>query len=280
MEVMKFAVLGDPISHSKSPVIHQAAYDFIGLDWSYERHQVTSADLGKFLNSALDHFDGFSLTMPLKVELVAIAKERGWLLDSFCTQLGVANTLYKVNGGDWRVANTDVHGAAMALTSVGAQVKSAALLGSGATAKSIALALSLQNASLAELTIFSRRPQPAEEIFEMVGIELPNAKCSWLPLEAAGDFGGADLTINTLPGSAINEYEVDRSFGESWVFDVTYEPWPTPLAEAWPEQNRISGLEMLIWQAIEQLRLFGAIPSTFDSGKIAELAGAMRDSVR
>jgi shikimate dehydrogenase len=239
---------------------------------------VTSADLGKFLNSALDHFDGFSLTMPLKVELVAIAKQRGWLLDSFCTQLGVANTLYKVTGGDWRVANTDVHGAAMALTSVGAQVKSAALLGSGATAKSIALALSLQNASLAELTIFSRRPQPAEEIFEMVGIELPNAKCSWLPLEAAGDFGGADLTINTLPGSAVNEYEVDRSFGESWVFDVTYEPWPTPLAAAWPEQNRISGLEMLIWQAIEQLRLFGAIPSTFDSGRISELASAMRSA--
>ena len=167
----------------------------------------------------------------------------------------------------------------MALVSTGEKVNTAAILGAGATAKSIALALSLQCETLKELIIFSRRPQPADEIFKLTGIELPNTKCSWLPLEAAGDFGGADLTINTLPGTTVNEYEIDRAFSETWVFDVNYEPWPTKVAQQWPERNRISGLEMLIWQAIEQLRLFGAIPVSYDLGKIAELADAMRLSV-
>jgi shikimate dehydrogenase len=164
----------------------------------------------------------------------------------------------------------------MALTSVGSQVKTVAILGSGATVKSIALALGLINASLEELAVFSRRAEPAEEILGLIRPQLPQTKCVWLPLEAAGDFGGADLTINTLPGTVVNDYEVDLSFGESWVFDVNYEPWPSELAQAWPQQKRISGLEMLTWQAIEQLRLFGAIPAHYDSDTFADLAVAMR----
>jgi len=277
MEMMKFAVLGDPIGHSKSPAIHQAAYDFIGLDWSYERRQVTSEGLSEFIDAELEQFDGFSLTMPLKEELASIAQRRSWAQDDYSTRLAAANTLFKDASGQWSVANTDVRGAGMSLALIHGRVETAAILGSGATARSIALALALQTEALTELTVFSRRPQPAEEIFSLIGIERPSAKCSWLPLEAAGDFGGADLTINTLPGPSVNEYEVDRPFGESWVFDVNYEPWPTTLAQAWPEQNRISGLDMLIWQAIEQLRLFGAIPPHFDNNKIAELAKVMRE---
>ncbi len=273
---MKVAVLGDPITHSKSPIIHQAAYDFLGLNWNYERHQVSRANLASFLDAELGNFDGFSLTMPLKEELVAIARQRGWAQDGFSSQLGVANTLFKDAGGNWCIANTDVYGAGMALTSVGNQVKTVAILGSGATVKSIALALGHINASLEELAVFSRRAEPAEEILGLTRIQLPQTKCIWLPLEAAGDFGGADLTINTLPGTVVNDYEVDRSFGESWVFDVNYQPWPSDLAQAWPQQNRISGLEMLTWQAIEQLRLFGAIKAHYDSDKFAELAVAMR----
>ncbi len=273
---MKFAVLGDPISHSKSPAIHKAAYEFFGLDWSYDSHRVSSIELQGFLDDAIDHFDGFSLTMPLKESLITIAKDRGWIMDSFSAQLKAGNTLYKDDAGQWAVANTDVHGAGMALASVAESVRSVALLGSGATARSISLALSLRFESLSELTVFSRRPGPAEDVFKLLAVELPAAKTSWLPLEAASDFGGADLTINTLPGATANDYEIDRAFGESWIFDVTYTPWPTSLASAWPENNRVSGLDMLIWQAIEQLRLFGAIPAGIDGGHISELASLMR----
>lgn len=276
MEVMKFAVLGDPISHSKSPAIHGAAYEFLGLDWKYEAYQVASGELETFLETALASFDGFSLTMPLKESLVAIAAKRGWSIDPFAAQLKAGNTLYKDVAGQWCVANTDVHGAGIALASVAENVSSVALLGSGATARSIALALSLGCPALSELTVFSRRPEPAEEIFKLLAIQMPATKASWLPLEAAADFGGADVTINTLPGATATDYEVDIPFGESWIFDVTYSPWPTALASNWPEEFRISGLEMLIWQAVEQLRLFGAIPSEFDSGRISELAAAMR----
>ena len=276
MEMMKFAVLGNPISHSKSPVIHQAAYAYLGLDWTYESSQIDAADLESFLDGQQQNFDGFSLTMPLKEQLVALAVKKGWGLDSYSALLNSANTLYKRSTGDWEVANTDVHGAGLALEAITGGVDSVALLGSGATARSIALAISLKMPDLKELIVFSRRPEPAEQIFALVSVELPNLKASWLPIEAAADFGGADLTVNTVPGDVAGEHEIDRSFGESWVFDVAYQPWPTRLAQAWPESNRISGLDMLVWQAIEQLRLFGAIPREFEIGKVAELAERMR----
>ncbi len=274
---MKFAVLGDPIEHSKSPAIHNAAYRALNLDWEYNRHQVNASELETFLAEHLGDYQGFSLTMPLKEELFRIAGERGWQVDAISEALGCSNTLYR-NGDGFAVANTDVLGAGHALRRLADTVESVAILGSGATARSVSVAIGNSFAKLAEITVFSRRSEPAEAIFELISSIGPGVKCSWLPLEAAADFGGADLTVNTIPASSGVELEIDRKFGQSWIFDVTYSPWPTQLASEWPAENRVSGLEMLIQQAIEQLGLFGAVQQELDPNEREKLATAMRSA--
>lgn len=275
MGMMKFAVLGDPISHSKSPAIHTAAYRVLGLDWQYERFQVTSNDLEKFLDERLPEFAGFSATMPLKERLYEIAVARDWVRDKASATLLSSNTLFRESGA-LAVANTDLIGASRAIEGFANQVSSVAILGSGATAKSTALAAVTAAEHVHELTLFSRRSVPAEEIFDVISSAKPGTKCSWLPIEAAADFGGADLTINTIPGSADVELEVDQKFGQSWIFDVTYDPWPSPLASLWPEDSRVSGLEMLVQQALEQLKLFGALAKDAEATLIHKVLADMR----
>jgi shikimate dehydrogenase len=253
---MKFAVLGDPIDHSQSPAIHAAAYRELSLDWTYDRHRVNADELSDFLDRHLVDYSGFSLTMPLKERLFAIATELGWQIDAASQALGCANTIYRVDG-KLAIANTDV-------------------LGSGATARSVSYALAQSLEGLSDLVVFSRRNGPAEAIFSLLSEARPGLKTSWLPLEAAADFGGADLTVNTIPASTGAELEVDQKFGRSWVFDVSYHPWPTPFAANWPEPDRIGGLEMLVQQAIRQLSLFGAIERDPEPGMVERLASAMK----
>ena len=258
MGIRKFAVLGDPIDHSLSPVIHQAAYKALNLSWQYSRINVSEHRLATFLSEEVSNFAGFSLTMPLKDELVRIANERGWQIDDAAVLLGCANTLVRHDDGRIIVANTDLVGAKKALNVLPTSVTSAAIMGSGATARTLSLATLQVFGELESLTVFSRRPEPAQLIATLVEQTNAEVKFEWLPIEAAADFGGADLTVNTLPSAVSKTVEVDLPFSLSFVFDVTYDGGEDSPASQWPLENRVDGRSMLVYQAVEQLRLFGA----------------------
>ena len=259
MGVRKYAVLGDPVEHSLSPLIHQAAYVALGLQWEYSRIKVTEGELEGFLAEAGEEFSGFSLTMPLKDQLAAIADRNGWRIDDAARLLGSANTWFvDQEKGQTTVANTDLIGAMKALEELPSSVASLAVLGSGATARTLAMAALSSFTDLKSLTVFSRRAEPAQAIAHLMENKNRQAKFEWLPLEAAADFGGADLTVNTLPSAVANDIEVDMQFGDSYVFDVTYDSSADSAATNWPPANRVDGRTMLVHQALEQLRLFGA----------------------
>ncbi len=258
MEVKKFAILGDPVDYSLSPTIHHAAYEALGLRWQYSRIKVDEQQLSKFLAEEISAYDGFSLTMPLKDEFVRIAKAHGWQIDEAGLLLGCANTLVRHDDGRIIVANTDLVGAKKALEVLPSSITSAAILGSGATARTLSLATLQVFGELESLTVFSRRPEPAQLIASLVDQTNATVKFEWLPIEAAADFGGADLNVNTLPSAVSKTVEVDLPFSQSFVFDVTYDGGEDSLASQWPLENRVDGRTMLVYQAVEQLRLFGA----------------------
>ncbi|MFM2433444.1 MAG: hypothetical protein RI974_184 [Actinomycetota bacterium] len=262
MGVKQFAVLGDPIEHSLSPKIHQAAYDALGLDWQYSRIQVSEEGLALILENQAQYFAGFSLTMPLKEELFKLAVELGWHIDSDALSLRSANTLVLDASVQKTVANTDLAGAQRTIGDLPASIESAAILGSGATARTLGLAIAQTFSNLRELTVFSRRPEPANMISALLDDTGVQMKFEWLPLEAAADFGGAGFTVNTLPSSISRNIEVDLPFTESFVLDVTYDNDAGSPAQRWPTHNRLDGRSMLVFQAVEQLKLFGA----FDEG--------------
>ncbi|MCL1800634.1 MAG: hypothetical protein FWG25_04640, partial [Promicromonosporaceae bacterium] len=153
--VKRAAVLGHPIAHSLSPVLHNAAYAALGLtDWEYDAIDVESSGLADLLNSTLlerDDYVGFSLTMPLKVEVLrwlaalGLARESAArppvIVDPLCEISGAANTLVKRSLGtdaELSAFNTDVGGIVAAIREVirHGPVESVGILGAGATAAS------------------------------------------------------------------------------------------------------------------------------------------------
>lgn len=104
MGPLKCAVLGSPISHSLSPVLHRAAYRELGLtSWTYEAHEVPESGLGAFVAGLDEHWRGLSLTMPLKAVALEVATE----VDEVARRAGAANTLvHREDGGGTRATPT------------------------------------------------------------------------------------------------------------------------------------------------------------------------------
>ena len=251
----QFLVVGSPIDHSKSPAIHRAAYAVLGLDWDYGRLEVAKNDLRQVLDNAPEALCGFSVTAPLKEE----ASRHAIWRDEFAEVSGAANTLVRVEGG-WNAYNTDVFGIVQALRGIQVQnLERVVIIGSGATAKSAVLAVRLLNTD-AKLLLVARNKETRKELL---------AFCKDLGLNAKGirslaaGITKADLTISTIPAHAldseIENLSVRKTAGiKGPLLDVAYNPWPSVAAQAWGYANQpvASGLDMLIWQAVAQLRIF------------------------
>ena len=247
---MRCAVLGSPIDHSLSPALHRAAYAELGLDWSYDALEVEEGGLLTFLQG-LDHdWRGLSLTMPLKREVTALADS----LDPWARLSGVANTL--LLGERRRLAfNTDIPGAKAALAERGVDlVRSAVVLGGGATAASVLLAVADLGCRRATLVV--RDPARAEETLSAVQ-EHPRAPEIAVTTFADLSRASTDLLVSTIPAAAQTEDVLDTILTAQNVFEVVYDPWPTPLARAAQESGRtlVSGLDLLAHQAVLQLQL-------------------------
>src|ERR1700760_1272993 len=129
------AVLGRPIAHSLSPLLHRAAYAALGLDWTYDAIDCGVEDVREVLAARAD-WAGFSCTMPLKRVVLEVAAE----VRPLAAAVGAGNTLLPVAGG-WAVDNTDVVGVTGALGAAHPAFDDATVLGAGGTAQAVVVAL-------------------------------------------------------------------------------------------------------------------------------------------
>ena len=253
------AVLGSPIAHSRSPLLHRAAYQSLGLDWSYDAIEVREGELLSFLQACGPEWVGFSLTMPLKDEAWALAEVR----DEVAERTQCANTLLR-HGGGWHAVNTDVSGLVTAVHEFSRMqssqpITTAVIIGSGATARSASAAAAALGA---EHVIVRARNVDAAHAVAAVARACGVSRVEAGPLAELSDaLRDADLCVSTLPGSAATE--LVAYFGDTWserpqgsvLVDVAYDPWPSRLAQAWQPGLTISGLDMLLWQAVAQVEL-------------------------
>ncbi|WP_241795287.1 shikimate dehydrogenase [Microbacterium sp. C5A9] len=243
----RLAVWGDPIAHSRSPQLHTAAYAVLGVDWEYSRRQVGDDGFTEALESLDDSWRGLSLTMPLKEQ----AHRAAHSLDRHAELTGAVNTL--LLGDDVRGFNTDVGGIVDALADEGlTAIDRVRILGAGATAASALVAASELGAS--RVDVRARLPERAAPLIDL-GARL-EIEMSATDLNAAPD--PVELTIATLPGGArIDSDAVSRLAAAGGVlFDVAYSPWPSALASSWSGGPAVSGLGMLLHQAVRQIRVF------------------------
>lgn len=250
MSVTRCAVLGSPIAHSLSPSLHRAAYAHLALrDWTYEAIEVPETDLERFLDGLDDTWRGLSLTMPLKRQVVSFVDT----LDAWAQLSGVANTV--VLGGGRAAFNTDVPGAVAAVRErTEAPIRSAAVVGGGATATSVLLALAELGCERAVLLV--RDPARARPTVESVRAHPRAPEVSVTPLGEVSRLA-VDLVVSTVPAAAQSPALLAATAAVPTVFEVVYDPWPTPLAAATTDSGRVlvSGLDLLAHQAARQVEL-------------------------
>jgi shikimate dehydrogenase len=275
-DARNLAVLGSPIAHSKSPRLHAAAYRALGLPWTYSAVEVIEGSLGAFINTCDSSWRGLSLTMPLKREVLPMLATRSALVGT----VGAANTVLFDDDGALHGFNTDVAGIVGAFADHGvAALETVQILGGGATAASVLAAVAQLGARQASVLV--REPERATglaSLADQLGIELTIRR--WGITDRSLIVPSA--VISTLPGGVDHDLVFPEAVRERTVLlDVAYEPWPSALATAWSAAGGtvVSGLEMLLHQAIGQVRIF---VTGEEDGALSDedrVIAAMRESV-
>jgi shikimate dehydrogenase len=259
------AVLGKPIVHSLSPVLHNAGYAAAGLSgWSYVAIECAESELAALVAGRLAGWRGLSLTMPLK-EVALVAADQ---VDPVAAALGAANTLVGRSDG-WYATNTDAPGMVDALTEAGVStVDTMAILGAGGTARAALAAAAALRAT--RVTVYARRTAAIDElrpVAEHLGLAM-----------VPGDFADAagidaDVVVSTVPKGAADHLAIDWR-PATVLFDALYDPWPTPLAASAARAGCpvVSGLDLLLAQAAHQFTLFTGVPAPRTAMRDALLA--------
>ncbi|MBO0771226.1 MAG: shikimate dehydrogenase [Actinobacteria bacterium] len=271
---MKAAVLGSPVAHSLSPVLHRAAYQALGLTgWSYQAIECDEAGLPGLLAGCGPGWAGLSLTMPLKRAVLPLLDRT----EPLATAVGAANTVV-FTGGRRHGHNTDVPGMVAALAEAGVEDAGRVLiLGAGATACSaLAATRSLGHATI---EVAARDPARAGELLaaaRRLGVTVTVTELAAATSAHPGQ-AGPDLLISTIPGGAAD------ALGQRWeqggpvpprVLDVAYHPWPTRLAAAAQRAGAVvaGGFALLLHQAAGQVELMTGRAAPVEAMRAAGLA--------
>lgn len=256
------AVLGSPVAHSLSPVLHRAAYRAMDLtQWTYDLFDVDEAALPSFVEGLGAEWAGLSLTMPLKRAVVPLLDE----VSETAAAVEAVNTLVFTEDGRRVGDNTDIPGMVAALREHGVeQVDSAAILGAGATASSALAAMS--RVCVGEVVVYVRSADRAAEMRqwgERLDVDVRTA--DWAD---AAEALRAPLVIATTPAGTTDALATAVPERPATLFDVLYHPWPTELAAHWSMFGGavVSGLDLLVHQAALQVeRMTGRSPAPVDA---------------
>jgi len=240
-------VLGSPIFHSLSPLLHTTAYRTLAIDGEYKAYEVASGGLEDFLLDQGKSLNCLSLTMPLKEEALAVADQ----VSTISRQIASGNTLHKKADG-WHLTSTDVEGFTFALEASGhVAIKTVLIIGAGATARAVAAAC---NREATAITVVGRSASRHESIRQSAA----NSSITFVDWDTNLDLDSFDLVVNTTPADTAAVF-LDRVNDPQGVFfEVIYNPWPTVLLKKWKQVggSYVDGLDLLIHQAISQIEIF------------------------
>jgi shikimate dehydrogenase len=253
------AVLGSPISHSLSPVLHRAAYEYLRLDWQYDPYDIDEASLPNFMANLDETWAGLSITMPLKRAIIPLCDD----VSGLANLVSAVNTVIFRPDGTRFGENTDVPGMVAALREAGVEsVPAAAVLGGGATA--ISAIAALLEVGTGEIDVYVRSSVRAVETTSAAArIGAPVKVQQW---DGAANALAAPLVISTTPAGATDHLAGHVEHDAGVLLDVVYDPWPTRLAAAWNAHGGriIGGLDQLVHQAVPQVELMTGLPVDYD----------------
>ncbi|WP_435206381.1 shikimate dehydrogenase [Micromonospora sp. bgisy143] len=263
------AVLGKPIAHSLSPVIHTAGYAAAGLaGWSYTRIECAAAELPALVAGLGPEWAGLSVTMPGKEAALAVADAAS----PVAVAVGAANTLVRRDDGSWYADNTDVGGMVQVLTDAGVvSGGTMTVLGAGGTARA-ALAAAARLAC-PSVTVVARRAEAVDELRPVAdALDLALTGAGW---SEAARLTDADVVISTVPKGVADPLAGTTTWRPGGVyFDALYDPWPTPMADSAVAAGLrvVSGLDLLLAQAVGQFEQFTGVAAPVEAMREALVA--------
>ena len=258
-------MLGSPVSHSLSPVLHRAGFAALGLtDWCYDAIDCDDVALPGFVGGLGQEWAGLSVTMPGKRAALEFADTA----TGTALAVGAANTLVQVSPGRWLADCTDVAGVVGALRDSGFTTGSrGVVLGAGGTASAAVAALAALGLTEVDLVVRSpSRAAGAVACASRVGVSASPVAVADLATACAK----ADVVVSTVPAGAADTFAADIAACHH-VLDVVYHPWPTPLARAVMERGGrlATGLDMLLHQALDQFEHFTGRPAPVEAMRAA-----------
>ena len=253
------AVIGSPIAHSLSPVIHRAAWEQLGIDgWEYRRAEVTEESLPTFIGQLDESFRGLSVTMPCKQAVMPLLDA----IDPLASAVGAVNTVVP-SAGMLAGFNTDVTGIASAIRRAcsrsGVPVPSSALvLGARATASSALAALG--ELGITTTTVAARRfGGPGSVISAASRLGVSVEQVMWSDVSAVASAAArADVLISTLPAGVADPIASRLAPREGQILlDVIYSPRDTALRTTFEKAGGVvaEGTDMLVYQGAAQVQL-------------------------
>ena len=254
------ALIGNPVSHSLSPIMHNAAIQYLGLDLIYMAIPCKNEDLEIVVNSLKKmNCKGLNITIPFKQKVFNMCSE----ISPVAKKVKAINTLKLTDDKDWIGTNTDIDGFIYPLKNLNLIKKSSLILGSGGAARSVIQGLI--KLKLSKITIISRNKSSLNELItnfkndiEIEGLLSTNNEINNLIQET-------DLIINTTPVGMSNTINNDEiPFGKNFwdsinsktiVYDLIYNPSPTPFLKFCDKKGcmTIDGTQMLIAQGAKSL---------------------------
>jgi len=255
------ALIGNPVSHSLSPVMQNAAFQYLGLDLIYIAIPCKDEDLELVMNSLKKiNCKGLNITIPYKEKVFNLCSE----ISPIASKLKAINTLKLNSKQEWSGTNTDVEGFIYPLKKLNLTKKQSVVLGSGGAARSVIQGLI--NLNLSRISVVSRNKSSLDELIKNFGNQIKIQGLLNTDDRAQNFIKEADLIVNTTPvGMKIatnktNELPYGEIFWRSLnkktiVYDLIYNPAPTDLLKF--SANRgcmtIDGLQMLVAQGMQSL---------------------------
>ena len=255
------ALIGNPVSHSLSPIMQNAALQYLGLDLIYIAIPCKDKDLELVLNSLKRiNCKGLNITIPHKEKVFDLCSE----ISPIAKKLKAINTLKLNSDKEWSATNTDVEGFIYPLESLNLATKKSIVLGSGGAARSVIQGL--KNLNLSTISVISRNKSSLDELIKNFENQIQLQGLLNNDKQVENLIQEADLIVNTTPVGmkTINVEKSELPYGETFweslksqtiVYDLIYNPTSTPLMKFSEKRGcmTINGLEMLIAQGIKSL---------------------------
>ncbi len=274
----KLALIGYPLGHSLSPVLYEAAFSNLNIKGSYELLPTQSEDLVnqiKYLKK--NKYYGFNITIPHKVPTTLFLSK----YDEFVNLTGAVNTIKIEEDLSLSGYNTDVWGFVEAIDkSIDLNNKKAAVIGTGGASR--AVCAGLYKRGITKIDIYTRNIVNSKETLELLRQRYPNIEFHSIQTSMMQELSDVSILVNTTPVGMKNFAQNNCPVEDKWIktlrsdaiiYDIVYNPLRTALISKAIKYNKryITGLDMLIWQAIRAMEIWCGQKADFKTLKIAAL---------